>query len=203
MAFKECITPEELEVLPYAAFGGKITVVDTLGPTFDAAIRYLKRQRVIGFDTETKPVFTPHQPRPETALLQLAGKERAFLFRTISLGMPRKLVMLLTSKQIIKVGAAVRDDVLGLKRLTGFEGQSFVDLQQMVESYGIKDKSVKKMSGIILGVRISKAQQLSNWEAEELNEAQQLYAATDAWICREMYMKLVHNLSFANAKQQY
>ena len=72
-----------------------------------------------------------------------------------------------------------------------FKAQSFVDLQKIVWEYGIKDKSVKKMAAIILGVRISKTQQLSNWEAETLSEAQKKYAATDAWICREMYLKLL------------
>lgn len=192
MQYKESISLEELEHLPLVAFGGKITVVDTLGPAFDNAIRYLKRQKVIGFDTETRPSFVPHV-HYGTALLQLSGKERAFLFRVGKLGMPRKLCLLLSSDRIVKVGAAVRDDIRGLQRYTPFKDAAFVDLQQMAEQYGINDKAVKKLSGIILGVRISKNQQLSNWEAEKLNEAQTLYAATDAWICREMYLKLIHN----------
>ena len=193
MQYKESISPEDMEGLPLAAFEGKIFIIDRVGPEFDEAIRYLKRQRVIGFDTETRPTFTPHQPRPETALLQLSGKGKAFLFRINRMGMPRKLCMLLSSEKIIKVGAAVKDDVRGLQRHAGFKEQAFVDLQQKVGEYGILDKSVKKMSAIIMGVRISKAQQLSNWEAETLSEPQALYAATDAWVCREMYMKLIHN----------
>ena len=66
-----------------------------------------------------------------------------------------------------------------------------MDLQKIVWEYGIKDKSVKKMTAIILGFRISKTQQLSNWEAEALSESQCKYAATDAWVCREMYLKLM------------
>ena len=72
-----------------------------------------------------------------------------------------------------------------------FEGKNFVDLQKIGWEWGIKDKSVKKMAGLILGIRISKTQQLSNWEADKLSPAQQLYAATDAWVCREMYLKLL------------
>ena len=96
----------------------------------------------------------------------------------------------LAAQNILKVGAASGDDVRGLQKIEGFTARGFVDLQKMVWEYGIKDKSVKKMSAIILGVRISKTQQLSNWEAETLSEAQCKYAATDAWICREMYLKL-------------
>ena len=47
------------------------------------------------------------------------------------------------------------------------------------------------MAAIVLGVRVSKSQQLSNWEAETLSDAQVNYAAVDAWVCRQMYLKLL------------
>lgn len=97
----------------------------------------------------------------------------------------------MADKRIIKAGAAVHDDIKGLQKLRDFVPGGFVDLQKIVWEYGIKDKSVKKMAGIILGFRISKTQQLSNWEAETLSESQCKYAATDAWVCREMYLKLM------------
>ena len=107
------------------------------------------------------------------------------------LSLNRRLCNLLADKRIIKVGAAIHDDIRGLQKLREFEPGSFVDLQKIVWEYGIKDKSVKKMTAIILGFRISKTQQLSNWEAEALSESQCKYAATDAWVCREMYLKLM------------
>ena len=94
---------------------------------------------------------------------------------------------------IVKVGAAIHDDVRGLQKYAGFKPQNFVDLQNIVWEYGIRDKSVKKMAAIILGVKISKAQQLSNWEAETLSGSQLRYAATDAWVCREMYLRLLRS----------
>ena len=97
----------------------------------------------------------------------------------------------MSDKRILKVGAAIHDDIRGLQKLKEFTPGSFVDLQKIVWEYGIKDKSVKKMTAIILGFRISKTQQLSNWEAETLSESQCKYAATDAWVCREMYLKLM------------
>jgi ribonuclease D len=124
------------------------------------------------------------------ALVQLSGKDEAFLFRVQKLGMLGKLCHIFADPFILKVGAASSDDVRGLQRIQPFTERRFVDLQKMVWEYGIKDKSVKKMAAIILGVRISKTQQLSNWEAPVLSEAQLKYAATDAWICREMYLKL-------------
>ena len=188
--FAESITAEEIEKLPLTAFGGKIEVIDKPDRSFNNAIRYLASKKILGFDTESRPCFSPDEPRHGTALVQLSGAEKAFLFRVKTLGMHRRLLRILGNPSIIKVGAAVLEDVRGLQRISGFEPAGFVDLQKMVESYGIHDKSVKKMAAIVLGVRISKTQQLSNWEAETLTDAQKLYAATDAWICREMYKQL-------------
>lgn len=187
----ESITPELLEKLEYASFPGKIFVIDSVGAEFNRAIAYLRSQKVIGFDTETRPCFGPNQPRYGVALLQLSGPEKAYLFRVKTLGMHRRLCNLLADKRIIKVGAAIHDDIRGLQKLRDFIPDSFVDLQKIVWEYGIRDKSVKKMAAIILGFRISKTQQLSNWEAEALSESQCKYAATDAWVCREMYLKLM------------
>ena len=189
--FASKIKPEEIEKLDLASFNGETHIIDSLDKEFDNAIRYLKNKNIIGFDTETRPCFSPNQPKYGTALLQLSGAEKAFLFRINKIGMQPKLCRILADNKIIKVGAAVADDIKGLQKYQNFKPGGFVDLQKIVGDYGIKDKSVKKMSAIILGVRISKTQQLSNWEAENLSEPQQRYAATDAWICREMYKKLM------------
>ena len=189
--FQISISPEEISALELASFPGEIVLVDREGEELDKAVRYLKRQQVLGFDTETHPTFSPDQHSTGTALLQLSGGGKAFLFRLKKIGLPRPLAAILANPNIIKVGAATLDDVRGLQKITPFSPRGFVDLQSIVNEYGIRDKSVKKMTAIILGVKISKAQQLSNWEADRLSESQQRYAATDAWVCREMYLKLL------------
>lgn len=188
--FKESITPKELEKIDFASCPGKIVVIDSVGAEFNRAIAYLRNQKVIGFDTETRPTFSPDQPRYSVSLLQLSGPDKSFLFRINKIGMHRRLCNLLSSDKVIKVGAAIHDDIRGLQKHRDFIPAGFVDLQKIVWEWGIRDKAVKKMAAIILGIRISKTQQLSNWEAEKLSESQCKYAATDAWVCREMYMKL-------------
>lgn len=187
----ESITPQEIENLEYASFPGKIQVIDSVGADFNKAVAYLRAQKIIGFDTETRPCFAQNQPRYGVALLQLSGPGKAFLFRVNKMGMHRRLCNILADPKIIKVGAAVHDDIRGLQKRHDFVAAGFVDLQKIVWEWGIRDKAVKKMAAIILGCRISKTQQLSNWEAEELSESQCKYAATDAWVCREMYLKLM------------
>lgn len=189
--FKISISPEDIDHLPLGVFPGDIVVVDKPGLEYEKAIFYLRRQKILGFDTESRPVFSPGQRNNGVALLQLSGPKKAYLFRVQTLGMRRSLCALLASEKVIKVGAACLDDVRGLQRIHGFKAAGFVDLQKIAWEWGIRDKSVKKLAANILGCRISKAQQLSNWEASSLTEAQCKYAATDAWVCREMYLKLL------------
>ena len=192
--FQITISPEEIGKLELASFPGEIHVIDTLEEEYGKAISYLKQQKIIGFDTETRPTFSPDQRSNGTALLQLSGAEKAYLFRIKKMGaIPRRLCAILANPNIVKVGAAIHDDVRGLQKFAGFQPQNFIDLQKIAWEYGIRDKSVKKMTAIILGFKISKAQQLSNWEAENLSESQQKYAATDAWVCREMYLRLMRS----------
>lgn len=189
--FKISLTPEEIESLEMSSFPGEIIVVDHQGWGFFRALEYLRHQKILGFDTESRPNFSPQHHHYGVALLQLSGPDRAYLFRIKQLTMYKRLFKILASDSIIKVGAAVNDDIHGLQRYCDFKPKGFVDLQKIVWEWGIRDKSVKKMAANILGIRISKTQQLSNWEAETLSEAQKKYAATDAWVCREMYVKLL------------
>ena len=177
MQYPASISSEELSQLDSVDFDGPIVVVSDLDEDFAEAMDYLKSQTVIGFDTETKPSFTSNSPRHHVALLQLSGRDKAYVFRLNLMGLPAPLVSVLSDSRITKVGAAVTP-------------RSFVDLQSMVAEYGIQDKSVRKMSAIILGKKVSKTQQLSNWEAPQLSGAQLKYAAIDAWVCREMYIRL-------------
>lgn len=191
MQFAERIATQELEAMDTAAFEGPITVVSEPGEDLAEAVEYLRTQPILGFDTETKPCFQPNAPRNNMAILQLSGKEKAYVFKLQVLGLPQAVADLMANPKIVKVGAAVRDDVRGLQHYASFVPRNFVDLQKLTDAFGIRDNSVKKMAAIILNQKISKSQQLSNWEAPQLSGAQLKYAATDAWICVEMYERLM------------
>ena len=186
--YRENISNEEVNALPVGAFSGEIVVVDT-DEAITSACQYLATQPLIGFDTETRPSFTKGISN-KVSLLQLSSAERSFLFRLNKIALERPILRLLESRTTLKIGAAVRDDIRGLQQLRQFTPRGFIDLQNLVDQYGIGERSVRKMAAIVLGVKISKAQRLSNWEAASLTPAQQLYAATDAWISREIYLKL-------------
>ena len=183
--FKESITTEELTDLPLQWFNGDIYIIDKPGQVNDVA-EFLSTQPVIGFDTETRPSFKKGVIN-KVALLQLSTLNEAFLVRVNKLGLPQSLIKILSNPNIIKPGVAIRDDIKGLQEIEGFNPKGFIELQDHAKDLGIQNFSLKKLTAIVLGFRISKSQQLSNWEADELTEAQKIYAATDAWTSLKIY----------------
>jgi ribonuclease D len=185
--FRESITREELAEMPLKQFTGDIILVET-PQMAKIAVDYLRSFPVIGFDTETKPSFSKGE-RHAVALLQLSTEEKAFLIRVQKVGLPNEIIRLLTDPRCLKPGVAIHDDVKALQKVRHFKAAGFVELQQIARDQGIKDFSLKKLCAIALGCRISKSQQLSNWEAEELTDQQLVYAATDAYISLKIYEK--------------
>ena len=184
------ISKIELNELPLIIFDGKIHCVRS-DKDISYALKTLKKSKVIGFDTETRPNFKKGVSNSnKVALLQLATLNDAFLFKLHDVKLIEDIFAILSDKKIVKIGAAVHDDIKALNKLKPFTPNNFVDLQKIVEQYGIGDKSLRKLTGIILKQRLSKTQQLSNWEREELDVGQQNYAATDAWVCVRIYNEL-------------
>jgi len=184
------ITSEELDKYEMSWFKGEIILIEDL-KNFYKSIPRLANSEILGFDTETRPSFRKGR-KNRVSLIQLANEELACLIRINKVGIPPELVRVLADPRVIKAGVAVHDDIRFLKRIKGFAPSGFIDLQKLVRDYGIQVSGLKKLSAIILGFRISKRQQVTNWEADELTEAQKVYAATDAWVCHQIYKKLVN-----------
>lgn len=189
-SFRPTITKEEISTLPQKSFTGKVYYIDNL-KDFSKVISNVEKESVLGFDTETRPSFKKGKNN-DVSLLQLGTASRVYLFRLNKLGLPGQLAKVLSSEDILKVGVAIHDDIVSLRKLHEFKPGGFIDLQQYVNQYGIEDNGLKKLVANILGFRISKRQQTSNWESEVLTSAQVEYAATDAWVCYEIFHKLNH-----------
>jgi len=185
---KTSISNEEINLLPQGAFEGPIEVISDADHAREA-FREIKHHKNVGFDTETKPVFVRGHFN-KVAILQLAIPDKAFIFRLRSTGLTPEMVHFLQEENIQKIGVAIRDDIKALQHLKKFTPQSFVDLAPLSKAAGLEVESVKKLTALLLGFRISKSAQTSNWEADELNEKQISYAATDAWVCLKIYEKL-------------
>ena len=189
MTFLTTISNEQTAELPSARFDGHIVVVDR-EEQIEAVCQDLASQSIIGFDTETRPSFKAGITN-KVALLQLSTHERCYLIRLCRTKLHNALLKILSNPKIIKIGADVAGDLRSLHALRHFNERGFIDLQQMVSAWGIEEKSLRKIAAIVLGHRVSKAQRLSNWEATTLTPQQQMYAATDAWVCISIYEKLL------------
>lgn len=186
--FQSEISKEQVAELDLIQFEGPIHLIDTL-EAFEEAIPFLAREPILGIDTETRPSFKKGTLYP-TSLIQLSTLDQAWILRVSRIAYPKELLKLLSEEIPLKVGVSLHDDLRRLRSDFNFEPQGFLDLQQYVEAFRIEEKGLKKLSGIVLGKRISKSQQVSNWDADFLTEAQLRYAATDAWICLMIYYKL-------------
>lgn len=184
------ITPEEIEHYELSWFKGEIVLVDDISGFYKILPRLL-RSGILGFDTETKPSFRKGR-KNNVSLIQLATEDLACLIRINKIGIPSELAGILSDPGIIKAGVAVHDDIKYLSKVKGFAPSGFIDLQKFVKDYGIESSGLKKLTAIILGFRISKRQQVTDWEAEKLSDAQLIYAATDAWVCQKIYKKLIN-----------
>lgn len=187
--FTDKISNEETAQLPAIEFGGRICIIDHERDIVEAC-KVLAAEPVLGFDTETRPSFRPGVTF-RVSLLQLSTPTVCYLFRLNRIPLAKPILQLLENKQVLKVGADVAGDLRALHQIRHFREAGFIDLQSIAPQWGIGEKSLRKLSAIVLGQRVSKAQRLSNWEAATLTDKQQLYAATDAWVCTRIYEKLL------------
>jgi ribonuclease D len=185
--YKRKFDGEEINGLPLGGFEGEIRMVSDLRAAA-AAVRSLGREKVLGFDTETRPSFKKGKTY-DPSLVQLAGSRRVYIFQLSRLPrFPGGLAGLLADPGIVKAGVSVRDDVLGLKRLHDFTDAGFLDLGDLARKVDIPTHGLRNLAANLLGIRISKSARCTNWARTDLSSKQVRYAATDAWISRELYL---------------
>ncbi len=186
--FEKNISREDLNELPLKQYTGSIQVIDDTSKLHQA-LGKLQRHNTVGFDTETKPSFSKGEYHP-VAMVQLATVDEVFLIRLSNIGLTQNLAEFLANDAIKKIGVSIRDDLIALQELRSFLPAGFVELHDVVKQLGIESEGLRKLTATFLGFRISKSQQTSNWEKQELKPGQITYAATDAWCCLEIYKKL-------------
>ncbi|MCQ2342115.1 MAG: 3'-5' exonuclease domain-containing protein 2 [Paludibacteraceae bacterium] len=199
-SFIHRISKEAIQEMPVVVFEGEVIVVDR-PEQVQEAVAYLQMQPVLGVDTEARPSFTRgiHYP---TSLVQIASEERCYLFRLNRIGMPQALCDVFANRNICKVGLAFKDDLNGLRRLHDFRPANCVDIQSICIQYGILDLGLQKIFAICFGKKISKAQQLTNWENLQLTPEQAHYASTDAWATLLIYKELLDTTPLPKAEAE-
>lgn len=185
----ERMSKEEIAKRPIRRYQGRIHVVRTKEQVADA-VRKLRKETLLGFDTETRPSFKKGESY-KPSLIQLAGEKEVFIFQLQHVGLPRALRRILADPRIVKAGVALDRDVIELAGLAPFEPAGFVDLGTVAKEVGLLNHGLRGMVAVLLGFRIPKGAQTSNWSKDDLTPAQITYAATDAWVGRELYRKML------------
>ncbi|MDF3009685.1 MAG: 3-5 exonuclease protein 2 [Burkholderiales bacterium] len=181
------VSRDEVNELPIRRYEGPVVLIET-APALEAAMMDLRAERVVGFDTETRPAFrvgVSYAP----ALAQLATARSVYLFPVQRLDFEPEIAELMASPRLVKTGVSVKDDLRQLQKLFSFEEKSIVDLGDVVRRHGLKQSGVRNLAGLFLGYRVPKGSKTSNWATPRLSAQQITYAATDAWVCRELYLK--------------
>ena len=178
----------QISSLPKAVFSGRIHVVVSRAQA-EKAVSFLLSQPILGVDTETRPSFM-RGTTYKVSLLQVSTHDTCFLFRLNIIGMTPAIIRLLEDTTVPKIGLSWHDDLNGLRKIGHFETGLFIDIQDHVKEIGVEDLSLQKLYANLMGQRISKSQQLTNWERDILDERQKQYAATDAWACIQLYEEL-------------
>jgi ribonuclease D len=175
-----------------AIFPGKISVIIKDNDVLPA-LSTLNNAEIVGFDTETKPSFKKGEVY-HVSLLQLSTNDEAFLFRLLHLKDLSPFIDFFENENIIKAGVAIRDDIKGLQKQISFSPKGFIELADLAKINQLKNFGLKGMTEEVLGLTLSKKAKLTNWECKEFTSEQIMYAATDAWIGREIYLSLAKKL---------
>ena len=197
MTFNKFVSKDEIKNYSIEKFPGKIHVIEKQNDISEA-YSFLKKQKILGFDTESKPTFKKGVSS-KVSLIQFTTEDQAFLFRINKIGFNEKLIDIISDKKIKKIGIAIFDDIKALQKIKSFESNSIIDLNHLALNLGFESIGAVKLSILILGFAISKSVRLSNWERENLSISQLEYAATDAWICNMIYKKLLNEGEIKNS----
>ncbi len=186
--FRAEISKEEINRLPVGGYRGPIELIAS-PQEVRAAVSALRREKVLGFDTETRAAFRKGESYPP-ALVQLATTDAVYLFRLSRLKGLGGLAPILSDARITKAGVALERDIKELQEVKRFRPAGFVELGKLSDGQGIAANGLRGLAACVLGLRLTKGAQRSNWAQTRLTDKQIQYAANDAWACREIYLRL-------------
>ncbi len=183
------ITKEEIQSLPILTYTGEIELIAT-AKAWAIAYEELKHEKILGFDTETKPTYVKG-PLNTPAIMQIASSRKVYVIQLFKTKLTPAMVEILSNENILKVGIAIHDDMTFLQKHAKFKPESYLDLAKLAHQKGFEESGLRTLCAKVLAGRLSKTMQCSNWERSLLSSGQLQYAATDAWVSLELYNTLI------------
>jgi len=187
MILKRKLEKQEINALPLKAYGGEIFIINTLQDV-KTSCSILQKENILGFDTETRPAFHKGEYYAPS-IIQLAGEKSVYIFQLHQVGFCNPLKQLLSNRGVLKCGVAIGRDLSELNLLSEFIPRGFIDLGELARKSLVPHHGLRGLAAYFLHFRISKQAQISNWNIKTLKKKQIIYAATDAWLGRELYLK--------------
>ena len=193
------VSRDEINALPIRRYEGPMAVIAE-PHELARAMQDILQETLVGFDTETRPAFRPGESYPPS-LAQVATARAVYLFQVRHPEIAAAVARMLSEERIVKAGVSMADDLKALKKLVAFHEKSIVDVGKLAQRHGLKQSGVRNLAGLFLGFRIPKGAKTTNWSRSKLTEQQIVYAATDAWACRELYLRF-EELGLNDAERQ-
>ena len=183
------LSSDEINAMPLYHYEGRVHLVRT-PEELASVMPLLERERVIGFDTETRPSFRKGCVNAPS-LVQLATEEAVILVQLSWLPLSEGLAALLSDPLHVKTDVDIGDDMRELSKLHPFTPAGLADVGAVARAQHIPSQGLRTLAANLFGLRISKGPQCSNWSVKVLSQRQILYAATDAWISRAIYLRML------------
>ena len=181
------ISRDEVVALPIQRYEGETVVVGSPAE-LERAREDFAQEALVGIDTETRPAFRKGESYPPS-LVQVATAKAVYLFQIQQLDCSSVLKGLLDSESVVKAGVSLAYDLRQLKQVFPFDEKAVVDVGWAAKRQKLEQTGVRNLAALFLGMRIPKGAKTTNWSSRTLSPQQIAYAATDAWVCRQLYLR--------------
>ncbi len=180
-----------IDSLPPYFNSREIVMVDD--SNLDISIDEILSYSVVGFDTESRPIFEKSKSDDNIALMQISTPYKCFLFQLSKFQDLSFMKKILSNSDIKKVGIGLNNDRKKLYRRYKVSLENVVSIDEIFRILGNKDAvGIKQMVARVLDQNISKKKSISvsRWDSFTLSREQIIYASDDAFASLDVYMRL-------------
>ena len=164
------------------------------------AVLALSTSKILGFDTEQKPIFQKGVPPSPIAIIQMSNATDCYLFQVHLIRNIKPLLNILTNRNIVKVGIGLNGDNSALYQEFRIRPKCCIDFGSLFKSKMAypNDIGAKKSVLLFLNKNLQKSKRISrsNWENVNLTDIQVKYASEDASCVYDVFCNMLITYPF-------